>query len=207
MPKQTKIIKFVMVALTLLIISGLGTCANTQHKISVEPELYIKQTDYGGGKTISLKVIDKRSQFAVFKRKAAPKSGLRSSLHTVTIVPRSNISDPIFGKVKNGLRQLGFRPTSGGKAKRRLLLEVVQWKMHYRHQVSAAKVHAKIKTAIRVTAVNGGKQFKNMYKSSMEKSDRMLVGKFKNELFANNGLSLALQKIFADKRLLIFLAE
>ena len=90
---------------------------------------------------------------------------------------------------------------------RKLLLEVVQWRMKHQHQVTAAKVHARIDTAIRVTARNGEKQFKNIYKSSMVKSSRMLVGKFKNETFVNTGLSLALQKIFEDKKLLIFRAE
>ena len=207
MPEQANFSKILKIAATLLAVAGLGACANTQHKISVEPELYVKQADFGGGKRISLKVVDKRSQFAVFSRKAAPKFILDSSLQTVTIVSRSSISAPIYEKVRDALRQLGFRPTTGGKAPRRLLLEVVQWRMNYQHQITAAKVHAKIKTAIRVTARNGGKQFKKIYKSAMEKSGRMIVGKFKNEVFVNNGLSLALQKIFEDKRLLIFLAE
>ena len=207
MPNQAKAIKFVKVSLALLCVTGLAACANTQHKISIEPELYVKQTDFGKGKQITLKVIDKRSQFAIFRRKAAPKSGLRSSLHTVTIVPRSSIADPIFAKVENGLRHLGFRPARGAMTKRKLLLEIVQWRMKDQHQVTAGKVHAKVDTAIRVTARNGGKQFKKIYKSSMKKSTRMLVGKFKNEKFVNNGLSLALQKIFEDKRLFVFLTE
>ncbi len=207
MPKQTKATPLVKVLLAIICVSGLGSCANTQHKISVEPELYVKQADFGKGKQVTLKVVDKRSQFAIFKRKAAPKSGLRSAFHTVTIVPRSSIADPIFAKVENGLRQLGFRPARGATTKRKLLLEVLQWRMKSQHQVSAGKVHAKVDTAIRVTAKNGEKQFKKIYKSSMKKSTRMLVGKFKNENFVNNGLSLALQKIFEDKKLLVFLAE
>ena len=194
-------------ALTLLAISGLASCANTQHKIAVEPELYVKQADFGKGNKVSLKVVDKRSQFAVFNQKAAPKSGLSSKFHRVTIVPASSIKDPIYRKVKDGLKQLGFRTISEGKASRRLLLEVVQWKMGYQHQITAAKVNIKLNTAIRVTAGNDGKLYKNIYKTSAAKSSRMLVGKFKNEEFANTGLSLALQKIFEDKKLLIFLAE
>lgn len=207
MPEQIEFRKLLKIAVTLLAAAGLGACANTQHKISVEPELYVKQADFGGGKRISLKVVDKRSQFAVFSRKAAPKFILDSSLQTVTIVPRSSIGAPIYEKVRDALRQLGFRPTPGGKSPRRLLLEVVQWKLTYQHHVTEAAVHGRIKTAIRVTAGNGGKRFKNIYRTSMEKSGRMIVGKFKNEVFVNNGLSLALQKIFEDKRLLIFLAE
>ncbi len=207
MPEPAIFGRILKIALTLLTIAGLCACANTQHKISIEPELYVRQSNIGGGKKISLKVVDKRSQFAVFRRKAAPKSGLRSSLHTVTIVPRSSISDPISRKVRDGLRQSGFRPVPGANAGRRLLLEIVQWKLSYKHHISEAAVHGRIKTAIRVTARNGEKQFKNIYKSSMEKAGRMIVGKFKNELFVNNGLSLALQKIFEDKKLLIFLAE
>ncbi len=207
MVNQTKTIKFIRVSLAALCLAGFAACANTQHKIAVEPELYVKQTDFGKGNLISLKVVDKRSQFAVFKRKAAPKSGFRSAFHTVTITPQSSIADPIFAKVTNGLKQLGFRPAQGAQAKRKLLIEVMQWKMNHHHHVTSAKVHANIDTAIRVTAGNGGKQYKNIYKSSMKKSSRMLVGKFKNETFVNTGLSLALQKIFEDKKLLIFLAE
>ena len=73
--------------------------------------------------------------------------------------------------------------------------------------MTAAKVNAKLNTAIRVTAGNSGKIYKNIYKTSSEKSSRTLVGKFKNEEFANTGLSIVLQKIFEDKKLLIFLAE
>ncbi|MGV7221779.1 MAG: YajG family lipoprotein [Nitrospinales bacterium] len=191
----------------LIAVSGLASCANTQHKIAVEPELYVKQVDFGKGNPISLKVVDKRSQFAILSKKAAPNSGLSSKFHKVTIVPSSSIADPIYRKVKDGLKQSGFRPLKGSNASRKLLIEVVQWRMGYQHKMTAAKVNAKLITAIRVTAGNSGKIYKNIYKTSSEKSSRMLVGKFKNEEFANTGLSIVLQKIFEDKKLLIFLAE
>ena len=194
-------------ALILLAIFGLASCANTQHKITVEPELYVKQADFGKENQISLKVVDKRSQFAVLSKKAAPNSGISSKFHKVTIVPASSIADPIYRKVKDGLKQLGFRPVKRSNAPRKLLIEVVQWKMGYQHKMTAAKVNAKLSTAIKVTAGNSGKLYQNIYKSSSEKSSRMLVGKFKNEEFANTGLSFVLQKIFEDKKLLIFLAE
>ena len=197
----------IRVILILLAITGLASCANTQHKISVEPELYVKQVNFGKEKSVSLKVVDKRSQFAVLSKKAAPNSGLSSKFHKVTIVPESSIADPIYIKVQDGLKQLGFRPIKGGKASRKLLLEVVQWKMGYQHKMTAAKVNTKLSTAIKVTAGKPGKMYKNIYQSSSEKSSRTLVGKFKNEEFANTGLSIVLQKIFEDKKLLIFLAE
>jgi len=202
--KKTVLMRVILI---ILAVSVLASCANTQHKIAVEPELYVKQIDFGKENSISLKVVDKRSKFAVLDKKAAPKSGLSSKFHRVTIVPRSSIADPILRKVKEGLKQLGFRPLSGGKSARRLLLEVVQWKMGYQHQVTAGKVHVKLNTAIKVTAGNKGKFYKNIYKTTSAKSSRMLVGKFKNEEFANTGLSIVLQKIFEDKKLLVFLAE
>jgi len=194
-------------AFILMMASGFAACANTQHTIFIEPELYIKPVNLGKGNKVNLKVVDGRPQFAVFNRKTAPKLGFGGSLNTVTIVPDSNISDPIYSEVHDGLRQLGFRPARGVKLERSLVINVVQLKMNYRHHVSEARVHARLKTAIRIIAKNGKKKYKNIYKSNMEKSSRILVGKFKNEQFVNNGLSLALQKMFEDKKLWFFLSQ
>lgn len=194
-------------AFLLALTTGFAACANTQHKISIEPELYIKPVNLGKGNKVNLKVVDGRSQFAVFNRDTAPKLGFGGSLNTVTIVPRAGITDPIFAEVSDGLRQLGFRPARGVKLARSLVVNVVQLKMKYQHHVSEAKVHVRLKTAIRVVAKNGKKKYKNIYKSNMEKSSRILLGKFKNEQFVNNGLSLTLQKMFEDKKLWFFLSQ
>ncbi len=52
-------------AFILALASGFAACANTQHTISIEPELYIKPVNLGKGKKLNLKVVDGRPQFAV----------------------------------------------------------------------------------------------------------------------------------------------
>ncbi len=79
--------------------------------------------------------------------------------------------------------------------------------MKYKNRVSEAKVQARLKTSIRIIAKNGKKSYKNIYKSDKVKSSRTFVGKFKNEQFVNNSLSLVLKQMFDDKKLWFFLSQ
>lgn len=207
MGRKLKAGRILQIAFLLFVFSGFAACTNT-HKISIKPELFIKPANIGKETKVNLKVIDGRPEFAIFNRDAAPKLGFSRSLNTVTIVPDSSISDSIYNEVREGLKQLGFRPVRGEKAGRNIVVNVTQMQMFYqRKRVTDIKVKTRIKTTIQMTAQNGSKQYKNIYKSKMDKSSKALGAKFKNEQFVNNGLSLALQQMFEDKKLWFFLSE
>lgn len=63
-----------------------------------------------------------------------------------------------------------------------------------------------METILRVQARNGKQSFKNMYRARMTKSHRMFTGKFKNERLVNNSLSMAIQQMFDDPKLLALLS-
>lgn len=194
-------------AFILMMASGFAACANTQHTIFIEPELYIKPVNLGKGNKVNLKVVDRRSQFALFDKDKAHMLGFGGSMNKDTIVPKSGISGPIAAEVSAGLQQLGFRPTRGVKLARSLVVNVNQLKIKYQNYVVEGKAHTRLKTTIKVFARNGKKKYINTYRFTLGKSRSPLFGKIEYEQFVNKGLSLALKRIFEDKKLWFFLSE
>lgn len=207
MNKYSILTRIFKIALILAVASSFAACANTQHQISIEPKLYIKPVNLGKGNKVSLKVVDGRSKFALFDQDGAAMLGFGGSMNKDTIVPKSGISDPIAAEVSAGLQQLGFRPARGVKLARSLVVNVVQLKIKYQSFVVEGKAHTRLKTTIKVFARNGRKKYKNTYRFTMGKSGTTLIGTFKNEQFVNKGLSLALKRIFEDKKLWFFLSK
>ena len=124
-----------------------------------------------------------------------------------TIVPKSGISDPIAAEVSDGLKQLGFRPARGVKLARSLVVNIDRLKIKYVNFIVEGKAHTRLKTTIKVFARNGKKKYKNTYRFTLGKSRSTLFGKIEYEQFVNKGLSLALKRIFEDKKLWFFLSQ
>ncbi len=194
----------------LLILLVLFSACGTEHRIRVEPELYLRQNDMGQGTRVSVRVIDKRAQRAIFEKTPGLDTRLIGSLGKVNIYPKGAVDDPIEEQVKRGLSTLGFQPVESSQpASRRLEVHILHLRMLTSFEdpkLNIPKKKVRLRVALGVRGEKPGKKFKKLYQTYQDKSQNLLTGEFKNEQFINNTISLTLQKMFEDPALHVFLS-
>jgi uncharacterized lipoprotein YajG len=181
------------------------------HKIDLHPEILVRPSSIGEGKILVIQVRDTRSQNAISKKETGPRLKKDRALNTVNIYASSSVRDTVQDKIMEGFQRLGFRPIKHQRGSGPILqVDISRLQLKYQSGNLGAKipeVHAQMKTILRVRATHGSRSFKNVYQSRMTKSHRMFTGKFTNERLVNNSLSLALQHMFEDAKLVQFLAS
>ncbi len=193
-----------------LLLAGLVSACATDHRVRIDPELYLRQSDIGKGLRVSVNVIDKRTRRAIFEKDAGLNTPLIGPLGKVNIFPKGSVDDPIEIQVRKGLRALGFKPVDiNQQADRRLEIQVLHLRMLRNFEDPKLKIPKKkvrLRTALGVKGEKPGKKFKKLYQTYQDKSQNLLTGEFKNEQFINNAISLTLQKMFEDRTLHLFLS-
>ncbi|MFQ5481286.1 MAG: YajG family lipoprotein [Nitrospinaceae bacterium] len=180
------------------------------HRVRIEPELYVRPSTAGQQLPVAVRVVDARPRRAIYEKEAGPRTKIIGSLNKVNIYPGTPVDDPIREKVEQGLSTLGFQPVRGDKkGPRWLRIEVLQLRMISHFQKPKLKIparHVRLRIALRVNAQTAAGTYRKIYRTQLDKSSKVLTGGFKNEQFINNGLSLTLQKIFEDASLIAFLS-
>jgi len=191
--------------LTLLSVFG---CTH-DHKIDLNPEVFVRVSNIGNGERLVIRVNDTRSQKAISKKQSDLKITSGRSIDTVNIYASSDVRDTVLEKVMAGFERMGFHPSKHGNPTHRMItVEISKLQLNYRREqagLELPKINAQMETILRVRASHGKQTFKNIYNARMTKSHRMFTGKFKNERLINKSLSMAIQKIFDDPKLLQFL--
>ncbi len=194
---------------SLLCLGILAACTH-DHRVNIDPELYVRTQNFGQGERVGLKVIDRRQKSAIYEKEAGPTAALVGSLNKVNIYPRGAVDDPIEDQVKKALTTLGFVPVNEKQpADRKMEIQVLHLRMIYNFEDPKLKIPEKkvrLKAALGVVARKGEEKYKKLYQTQLDKSQNLLTGEFKNEQFINNGISMTLQKIFEDQALLLFLS-
>lgn len=190
-----------------ILLSGFG-CSH-DHKINLNPEVFVRISNIGKGERLVVRVNDIRPQKAISRKKSDLKVTSDRSINTVTIYASSDVSDTVSEKIMEGFERMGFHPTKhGNNSSPMIIVEIKKLQLNYQQGkmgIKIPEIHAAMETILRVRASRGVHSFKNIYSTRMTKSHRMLTGKFKNERLINNSLSMAIQKIFDDPELLRFL--
>ena len=193
-----------------IVISLSGFGCSHDHKVDLNPELFVRVSNIGKGERLVIRVNDIRSQKAISKKKSdLTVTSSNRPINTVNIYASSDVSDTVSEKIMEGFERMGFHPTNhGNPSSPTLTVEIKKLQMNYQQMkmgIKIPEIHAVMETLLRVHARRGGRSFKNVYSTRMTKSNRMLTGKFKNERLINNSLSMAIQKMFDDPALLQFL--
>lgn len=196
--------------LVLLLLVGLASGCATDHRVRIDPELYLRQSDMGQGTRVSVNVIDKRTRRAIFEKDSGIKTPIVGPLGKVNIFPKGSVDDPIEIQIRNGLRRLGFQPVEANQeADRRLQVQILHLRMLTNFEdpkINIPKKNVRLRTALGVLGEKPGKKFKKLYQTYQDKSQNLLTGEFKNEQFINNAISLTLQKMFEDPTFRLFLS-
>jgi hypothetical protein len=192
-----------------LFVSLLGFGCTHDHKIDLNPEIFVRVSNIGKGERLVVRVKDTRSQRAISKKESNLKVTSDRAIDTVNIYASSSVRNTVLDKIMEGFQRMGFHPSKHSNHSSRVItVEISKLQLNYQSGkvgLKIAEVYAQMETILRVQASHGDQSFKNIYSTRMTKSHRMLTGKFKNERLVNNSLSMAIQKMFDDPELLRFL--
>jgi len=198
-----------MGAMLGIFVSLLGFGCTHDHKINLNPEIFVRVSNIGNGEKLVVRVKDTRSQKAISKKESNLKVTSDRAVNTVNIYASSSVRDTVLDKVMTGFARMGFHPSKhGDNSSQTITVEISKLQLKYQGGkvgIKIPEVHAQMETILRVQASHGNQSFKNIYSTRMTKSHRMFTGKFKNERMVNNSLSMAIQKMFDDPGLLQFL--
>jgi uncharacterized lipoprotein YajG len=184
----------------------LGFGCTHDHKIDLNPEIFVRVSNIGKGERLVVRVKDTRSQKAISKKESNLKVISDRAIDTVNIYASSSVRDTVLEKVMGGFERMGFHPSKhGNRSNRMITVEISKLQLNWRAGIKIPNVHAQMETILRVQASHRDQSFKNIYSTRMTKSHRMLTGKFKNARLVNNSLSMAIQKMFDDPELIQFL--
>ncbi len=190
-------------------VSLLGFGCTHDHKIDLNPEIFVRVSNIGKGERLVVRVKDTRSQRAISKKESNLKVTSDRAIDTVNIYASSSVRNTVLDKIMEGFQRMGFHPSKhGNNSSRVITVEISKLQLNYQEGKAGLKipeVHARMETILRVQAIHGDQSFKSIYSTRMTKSHHMLTGKFKNERLVNNSLSMAIQKMFDDPELLRFL--
>lgn len=195
-----------MLAGILVLLTGFG-CSH-DHKVDLKPEIFVRVSNLGNGEKLVVRVNDIRSLKAISKKVSNIKVTSDRAINTVSIYASSDVRDTVLDKVMEGFERMGFHTSNhGNPSNRRITVEISKLQLNYQRGKAGLKIpeiHAQMETVLRVHASYQNKSYKKIYSTRMTKSHRMLTGKFKNERLINNSLSMTLQKMFDDPKLLQF---
>jgi hypothetical protein len=187
----------------------LGFGCTHDHKIDLNPEIFVRVSNIGKVERLVVRVKDTRSQRAISKKESNLKVTSDRAIDTVNIYASSSVRNTVLDKIMEGFQRMGFHPSKhGNNSSRVITVEISKLQLDYQEAKAGLKiqeVHARMETILRVQAIHGDQSFKSIYSTQMTKSHHMLTGKFKNERLVNNSLSMAIQKMFDDPELLRFL--
>ncbi len=186
----------------ILALTFLAACSQT-YKISVRPELYVNPSDIGGQQNVGFKVVDRRKNKNVGEGR-----GRLAKFKRYTIIADSNLAETIETPISGGLEEMGFRVEPfAQKQGPKLRVDILKFKDEYTEKISSiTKIYEKLSVALRANCVNGKKKYLNIYSAVKKETHGVVSANFPNEKLVNSTLSLVLQEMFEDKKLIACLA-
>ncbi len=172
-----------------------------RYKVRIDPEIFVRPSDVGAERTVGLKVVDMRPDLTI-----GSGGGSLLQIRKFTISSDGNISEVVGKKVREGLKRIQFRPKPYAHEKnRRMKIEVL--KIHDRYYEDGAQIGERINVSLKAGCLNQGKRYLGKYSSENEQKHKIVAGNIPNTQLINATLSLALQKIFEDRKMIQCLAN
>lgn len=186
-------------SVSLFIFLFLTSCAISPQAINLNPSVTVNKNNIGQGRTIHLKVVDKRPTKALGTR-----GGIYSSTALVTIA--GGPEEPIRQELYGALSGYGFNVGNGSsKTEDDIDLTIEIEALGY--QTVGDKFPKVVKNNILLKAIcdKDGSKFSSRYAANKEEEVLMAPTANKNERTINSLVSKALSAMVKDKKLLAFL--
>jgi len=184
------------VVVLLMIMSG---CAFAPQAVKINPEAKIASTTDGQGKSVFVTVIDERP------RKTLGTRGVKGVGAEITL--DCDLPLIIRESLTNGLRQLGFTPTSDKPSEPRQLRAEIR---NLDYEVLMGFWSGTVRTAfgLKATCILGtNRPYERLYLGEFRESVQVVQGQEANERYINAAVSSALNELFQDPLLSKCLAQ
>jgi uncharacterized lipoprotein YajG len=171
------------------------------HSVAVVPELFVSPSQVGDGKTVGVRVVDRRASKIIGQG-----TGQLVMFRKYKIEPRPGLTATLEETAREGLRKLGFRPKAFNQEEsRRLSVELLALRNTYTEKGTGFEEVMKV--ALKAHCRAKGGDYANEFRVTKEEEHPMVLTNFPNEELINLTVSLAFQRMFQDEQLLACLAR
>ena len=95
-------------------VSLLGFGCTHDHKIDLNPKIFVRVSNIGKGERLVVRVKDTRSQRAISKKESNLKVTSDRAIDTVNIYASSSVRNTVLDKIMEGFQRMGFHPSKHG---------------------------------------------------------------------------------------------
>jgi len=182
-----------------LLVFSLAGCAYIDQNLRVTPQVAIEQENIGNGKQVALRVVDDRDQQLIGKRGVQYFPGGKISTN-------QDLAEVLKNAFIIGLRRKGFEPV--GENDSNLLIKAELRSLSYETSMGFF-TGGNIGTAVLkvIASQPSGKTYEKTYRSEKEIRTAFIGSQETNAKVVNDALADALNKVFEDRELLVFLAQ
>lgn len=175
-------------------------CALSPQQVTLKPRLSVSSAAYGKQQVVSIRVEDHRATSVL---------GTRGGVYgeTSTIELGNDYKNETAYVIANALTRWDFRSQVNGSNTEALQFVLNIDKLTYVPDKNPAVGKIHISAAISVTVERGKQRYQGHYSASGDISHMMTPTEEKNTKQINDIFSLALQKMFEDKKLIDFLRQ
>ncbi|MDX1517781.1 MAG: YajG family lipoprotein [Woeseiaceae bacterium] len=178
-------------------------CAFTPQTVVIEPVVEVSATDIGGGKAVSVYVVDERESQELGRRGSG-------ALRGAAITTEQDIADVFSDAIVSNLRKMGYEagavpaPQAATGAS---LLRVDIRSIEYETSTGFWTGGVHTRGAMKATATRDIRSYDKLYRVDEEARVVVVPGADSNEAMINASVSALLQEMFNDVELFRFLAE
>lgn len=191
------------VLLSLVALAMAGGCAYTPQTVAIEPTLEVAASDIGGGREVSVYVVDERETTEIGRRG----SGM---LRGAAITTEQDVAKVFSDTIIANLNKMGYRASavnSPAPAAGASLLRVDIRSIEYETSTGfwTGGVHAR--GSMKGTATRDNRSYDKLYRVDEEKRVVVVPGADSNAQMINATVSAVIQEMFNDVELFRFLSE
>lgn len=177
----------------------LSGCTFIDQKVKLDPQFNVDESNVGQGKTVGIKVLDEREDSVIGKRSNAMYQGAK-------ITTEQDIVGLFSDMIQDGLKKKGFEPTAytdGNPASLKVEIRTLE----YDTSTGLWTAGNMGKSAVKVIANNGGKEYEKVYRDEQEIRTVWVASQETNSKVINGAVSGVMTEMFDDEELFAFLAE
>lgn len=185
--------------IVVMVLSCLCACQYIPQDVKIAPTVEVTESNIGQGKLVAVQVLDERENSTIGKRGFGFETG-------ATIATEQNVSQLFQTAVSEGLQRNGFKPVPDNvEAPTNLRVEIRT--LNYDVAMGLWTGENSAESAVKVEATNGEARYEKMYRGRSAIRTVFHASQETNTKIINAAINDVLDTMFADRKLLEFLAR